>query len=571
MASGYIFTLPLDFLQSLVPRSNDGSFPATDQQTLTSDSETDEDLVAGGAPKLLTCAVCAVKAFRSVEEQREHWRSDWHRYNLKRKVGGREGVSEERWEEGVNSSISGSNSSVSSNEEEQRGPGSPLLWYTSNASSTVQYGIYRSVFPFQNTSLSSLQVEPIPLPNAKLIDPAFSTRKWTMLMFGGGHFAGAIISLIPGKTGKTMYEEVVLKSKTFHRYTTRRKQGGSQSAHDGGKGKASSAGATLRRYNEAALQDEVRELLNLWREDVDGSELVWLRCSKTNIKTFVDYEGCVLQRKDPKLRSFPFPTRRATTNELIRSFHELTHLKTSTLTVENVESLSSAPKPNVLPSKKPAIESPAPPPAPVPLTPEEIASKKATEMIRKGRLEALSNHINKNPSLDLQSLLHLASSSSQPIIVRWLLTEKQLDPKIKVNGRTAYEVSAGRDVRTAFRAAREEDKEGGDERWEGSGVPVGLGGSKEDDVANTKGKERKNRLKEKMKESRKAREAAIIEEENNLEEPPKEEKSSGRLGGVRRLKDLTVSDGVGLTEEQKMRLERERRARAAEARLGIGR
>jgi pre-60S factor REI1 len=34
---------------------------------------------------LFTCMACQV-AFRSGEGQRNHYRSDWHRYNLKRKV-----------------------------------------------------------------------------------------------------------------------------------------------------------------------------------------------------------------------------------------------------------------------------------------------------------------------------------------------------------------------------------------------------------------------------------------------------------------------------------------------------
>ena len=39
------------------------------------------------APKsgLYTCLACQV-AFESAEGQRTHYRSDWHRYNLKRKV-----------------------------------------------------------------------------------------------------------------------------------------------------------------------------------------------------------------------------------------------------------------------------------------------------------------------------------------------------------------------------------------------------------------------------------------------------------------------------------------------------
>jgi Bacteroidetes VLRF1 release factor len=53
----------------------------------------------------------------------------------------------------------------------------------------------------------------------------------------------------------------VLQHKTFHRYVVRAKRGTSQNQHDN-KGKAAkSAGATLRRYNEAAFKQVLHVLL----------------------------------------------------------------------------------------------------------------------------------------------------------------------------------------------------------------------------------------------------------------------------------------------------------------------
>lgn len=48
----------------------------------------------------------------------------------------------------------------------------------------------------------------------------------------------------------TSGEEAIVH-KTFHSYTVRAKQGGSQSTQDRSKGGCKSAGASLRRYNEA--------------------------------------------------------------------------------------------------------------------------------------------------------------------------------------------------------------------------------------------------------------------------------------------------------------------------------
>ena len=103
----------------------------------------------------------------------------------------------------------------------------------------------------------------------------------------------------------------------------RRKQGGGQSANDNAKGNAKSAGAQIRRYNESALRDvrrprklskltrqDIRGLLNDWRELVDASELVFIRSSRSNMRIFTDYENSTLVKGDSRIRSFPFPTRR---------------------------------------------------------------------------------------------------------------------------------------------------------------------------------------------------------------------------------------------------------------------
>lgn len=136
-----------------------------------------------------------------------------------------------------------------------------------------------------------------------------------LMMLGGGHFAGIIASLVPKiqKNHQSQEERTVdlLASKTFHRYTTRRKQGGAQSANDNSKGNAHSAGSSLRRYNEAALQKEIRELLSSWKNELEGCDLIFIRATgTTNKRTLFGYEGAVLKSNDPRIRGFPFTTRR---------------------------------------------------------------------------------------------------------------------------------------------------------------------------------------------------------------------------------------------------------------------
>ncbi|KYO39133.1 ankyrin repeat and zinc finger domain-containing protein 1-like [Alligator mississippiensis] len=65
----------------------------------------------------MCCSACA-QAFDSREEQTEHYRLDWHRFNLKQRLRGRRALTAEEFEDrtgaGDVSSISGSGSGSSS-------------------------------------------------------------------------------------------------------------------------------------------------------------------------------------------------------------------------------------------------------------------------------------------------------------------------------------------------------------------------------------------------------------------------------------------------------------------------
>ncbi|KAL9026462.1 MAG: hypothetical protein Q9196_004871, partial [Gyalolechia fulgens] len=192
-------------------------------------------------------------------------------------------------------------------------------------------------------ALRNKQLKPIPskapadASNGVPLPLAMTSPQIFLCMVGGGHFAGMIVSLAPklGKnsTGAEERQAMVIAHKTFHRYTTRRKQGGAQSSNDSAKGAAHSAGASIRRYNEAALESEIRALLTEWKALIDKSQLIFVRATgSSNRRTlFGPYEGQVLHHHDPRNRGFPFSTRRATQAELMRSFVELTRTKISEL------------------------------------------------------------------------------------------------------------------------------------------------------------------------------------------------------------------------------------------------
>ena len=66
----------------------------------------------------------------------------------------------------------------------------------------------------------------------------------------------------------------------------------------------------LRRYGEQALQEEIRALMTEWQDDLEASEKIFIRASTHAKKSFWGYEGAVLEKGDPRVRVFPFPTRR---------------------------------------------------------------------------------------------------------------------------------------------------------------------------------------------------------------------------------------------------------------------
>uniref|UniRef100_A0A8D0C1C7 Ankyrin repeat and zinc finger peptidyl tRNA hydrolase 1 n=1 Tax=Salvator merianae TaxID=96440 RepID=A0A8D0C1C7_SALMN len=134
-------------------------------------------------------------------------------------------------------------------------------------------------------------------------------------MAGGGHFAGAVFK-----------GNEVLEHKTFHRYTVRARRGTSQGTRDAKGSKPKSAGASLRRYNEAALLKDIQELLNSWAKHLQEAERIFLRAPRTSRARFFGNKG-LLQQDDSRIRGIPFSTRRATFHEVQRVHGALSSLQ----------------------------------------------------------------------------------------------------------------------------------------------------------------------------------------------------------------------------------------------------
>ncbi|RYO75408.1 hypothetical protein DL764_010456 [Monosporascus ibericus] len=581
-----------------------------------------------------TCSLCGL-SFSGVLEQRSHLKSDLHHYNLKQKLRGRNPVSEAEFEKLVgdlDESLSGSDSSDSEDEDDdasrkdttltallrkqvtlaerrnsadgdedgfskrkRRGGGnSPLLWFTSPVLPPNHYfGIYRAIFTSEEAKNLAEIVEvikkkqiaavppPKPGPDGNLVPAAYKSPHIFMCMIGGGHFAAMVVSLAPrqtkhGTTGPLNREATVLAHKTFHRYTTRRKQGGSQSANDNAKGNAHSAGSSIRRYNEQALTDEVRLLLRDWRSLLDTSELLFIRATGvTNRRTlFGPYEDQVLRANDPRIRGFPFSTRRATQNELMRSFIELTRLK-----VHEIDPAATA-KPQQETPAKTAPSKPAKP-APPKLSEEEetalLHTSQLQAFIRRSKLPALLSYL-KNHDLPADFLfqppdsqqnyhaptsLHLSASQNSAPLVSGLLLKGGADPTLKNGeGKTPFELAGDRATRDAFRVARDEL---GEDRWgwEAARVPPPM--KRED--AERRDEREKSEAERKEAERRRAEEQRLRAEGPRVADRPRGGKSVLDAGIPKTAQERREEEARGLTPEQRLKLDRERRARAAEERL----
>ncbi|KAA1468791.1 hypothetical protein DENSPDRAFT_541465 [Dentipellis sp. KUC8613] len=637
----HVFSLPPELLQSLTLRNAFSQVP----ELPPSRAESPQPATGPTAASSRSCNVCLGASFLDVDEQRVHYRSDWHRYNVKIRLKGGDAVSEADFAKLVDAledSISGSASSSDDNDSEQSdavrdllqktkinsrspspssealsAPQTALTWFHSPPA--TQIGVYRAIFP--RTSSPATYVDDL----REMQKGVGEGRKWAMFMVAGGHFAGVVVRVGKPEDAEEEAEDItkrrkpkkpkpdteVLLHKTFHRYTTRRKQGGSQSLNDNAKGNAKSAGAQLRRYGEQALRDDIRNLLTDWAEEIDQCERIWIRASGSNRRIFLDYEGAIIPKGDERLRTFPFPTRRPTQSELTRCLAELTRVKVSHFTEDALRAqdeayLASLPKPKPKPQ-------PAPAPAPVQKVAEPKLSKeeeilrdkwsRLLEMIHKGRLDALKAFWEREganlggidaPIPDwtgerYRTLLQLATQLGQEDITVWLLEEARADPTIEVpsniavekldedaadaapaqagSRRVAFDLARSRAIRDIFRRSAGAHPDWWD--WLGAGHIPSILSKEMEESREEKKKVRRKGLKDKVRE----REAKEKERESTASPvevvQPKPAAQLEPRSGPRKLGGSSgATEGVaGLTPEMRAKIERERRARAAEARL----
>ncbi|MEE6488985.1 hypothetical protein FKM82_015456 [Ascaphus truei] len=272
----------------------------------------------------MSCSACQC-TFDSREEQKEHYTLDWHRFNLRRRIQGAASLSADEFQDrtraGDVSSISGSDSESSDDGELDTSPG-PSADSTTNCVPGLSSRSQRVLFRNSQGQLLSLyrcvlgESKDSDLKPEQLWSCVRSMQEQpvlVILMAGGGHFAGAVYR-----------GNEVLKHKTFHRYTVRAKRGTSQAVHDAQNRShmAKSAGAALRRYNQAAMITDINQLLQSWSEHVAEARSIFLRAPRSDRTLFLG-RNSPIPLKDPRVYSIPFITRRATFREVQRVHTQL--------------------------------------------------------------------------------------------------------------------------------------------------------------------------------------------------------------------------------------------------------
>ncbi|KAJ1680381.1 hypothetical protein EV182_000102 [Spiromyces aspiralis] len=310
------------------------------------------------------CNTCRV-SFESVEEQRMHYRTGWHGFNVSRRVQlSRSG--EPDWspltKDEFDDLTSGSGSSggcslprittvspsmvatealttadviangvASMSIRERRGLAldPAFIWFSSSSDLQWVYGVRKSILLPKHKKLhhsssrdllNALKMLQIPMGSGIVPGDLTLSSVWVILCMSGGQFVGVVLDNRSGRA---------IAHKTFSRYTTRRKQGGSQYANDNAKGRvARSAGAQLRRYNEHRLIEDVQDLLKSWRPNMQQASCIFVRLMGIKQQQVLGSDGAGLDPGDPRVRPCPVSIKSPTLQDVLDAYQQLIQVKT---------------------------------------------------------------------------------------------------------------------------------------------------------------------------------------------------------------------------------------------------
>ncbi|GLI65482.1 hypothetical protein VaNZ11_009020 [Volvox africanus] len=484
---GYLFELPQHFFESAAtPGEETTSSEASQQLPAATVAEQSPVQSVVWREISATCLTCGIgvncPGFSSSQEQRDHFKTDWHWYNVKRRLAKQPAVSEEQFdqiiEQGTEVSISGSESDstdedIDEDGREGGGDGQQLVADPSRRRKGQQ--LAATAIPRVNFLASDgspfavwrclLRQDHVKAPPGQPSSPAEmlgelrrlrgACGSWMVVLLRGGHFAAtvfkaretrAVNSAKHDTDGLTGFD--VVAHKTFHRYVVRAKAGGKQSSKDATGKFARSAGSRLRRYNEAALERDVQELLASWAAHIAAADLIFVHAPASNSRSLFSEGQTTLLPSNPRLRRVPFVTHRPTFSETKR----VLRLLCAVFRPDAVEQLLQAQQAAHAEEKA------------------EAAAAAAAEALAAARLEPAANDSTQSPkakedtepqqqagsssgtsAAPVEGPLHKASKAGDSQRVQQLLNAGHNPSAHDAKGRTPYALAGDKATRDAFR------------------------------------------------------------------------------------------------------------------------
>ncbi|KAM0841686.1 hypothetical protein ACQ4PT_058868 [Festuca glaucescens] len=576
-----LFDLPSDFFESYVLLRAHPAFapspaePSEPSRPASVPAQQQQPTEAAGLR--WTCNTCGAE-FESLQEQREHFKSDLHRLNVKLSVAGKTIIKEEDLEK-VDadslfddldvSSVSGSEDeldnvpasdhrlSVKGKEEFRK-----KLFFRGHSGDTVSF--WRCVLfkeheePFFDCKSAAMEShgstsfvhedEMISRVKHLACEPRDASRLRIIILTSGGHFAGCVFD-----------GNKILANKTFHRYVVRAKAGKRQSGKDATGKVAHSAGSSLRRYNEAALKKEVQELIVSWKTYFDACVCAYIYAPSKNRQMLFDGDKAqsVLQACD--IRPLPLTVHRPTLKEAKRVYSNLTQLYYETGCSIMAEVL-------------PHVET---------VTKFEQSTEANEEIImapKEPMLDSLNTHEATTIPLlnNTTTPLHEAAKAGNIEQIMELL-EQGLDPCVKdERGKTPYLLASDKEVRNTFRRFMAQNLDKWD--WHAADVPSALTKEMEESQA-AKQAEKDAKKKARAKELKKQKKAREKEKEKEKEKALASQadvkgtsagqmaKATASATGLKLKHPQAVALSMQEERERKLADEREKRAAAAERRF----
>ncbi|XP_074279954.1 uncharacterized protein LOC141605177 isoform X2 [Silene latifolia] len=523
-----IFELPENFFDScrLLPPGKHLTPPAADvaaDETLISPAaekidqlNNDNNIISSSSSSNVmcrwSCNTCKAE-FESLFDQRSHFKSDLHRFNVKLSLAGKDPVKEDDLDELTADSFHNDFdvSSISGSEDEDdrssRALNSINETYAQSLKNKIfirlksgeKVSVWKSLLLTDSKTISCendqfvVVDDNVTVPCLREVDvieklkilthePRDNTHFRIVLLASGGHFAGCVFD------GTT-----TVAHKTFHRYVVRAKAGKRQSAKDGSGKSIHSAGASLRRYNELALKKNIQELLASWKPYFDASSCVFIYAPSNNRQVFYNGDTPLFSNQSCDVKGIPFSIRRPTLKEARRIYGQLSQV---TFEVDEIE----VPDVRQLNLNESNVSN-------MNVTKEKVRKEarinngeEACETVQVSVEE--SSSAERDTEVMTSTPLHEAAKAGNIERVMELL-EQGLDPTVKdERGRTPYMVATEKEARNTFRRFMASNLEKWD--WHAANVPSPL--TKEMEVSQAeKDAKRKAKAKE-MKKLRKERE-----------------------------------------------------------------